>query len=446
MDLSILVPLLGRRRVLGGHDRWPRARLDAHQAAALRTLRRFVLDRSPFYRRFHAGLADRPLAELPVLTKGLLMEQFDALVTDPRIRLADVQEHLAGLVGDALYLGRYRLSATSGSTGHRGLFLASPHEWTTILASYARANAWGGARAGLTHRMRLAVVSTTTPWHQSARVGTTLRSRWVPTLRVDATEPVETIVGRLNAWQPETLVAYASMAGLLAGEQLAGRLRIAPTAIFTASEVLTAAARRRVAAAWGRDPSNVYAATETATIAADCERHRMHLFEDLVVAEVVDAQNRPVPPGAEGDKVLVTVLFSRTQPLIRYALSDQIRLSTEPCACGRPYGVLAGVTGRAEDVLHLPAAGGGEVAVHPNAFHNAIEAAPVGGWQVLYDNAGLHLLVAGPVDAGLAERLRTALQRELGAVGAVPPPIEVRPVPALPRAAAGKLRLISRRA
>jgi len=55
----------------------------------------------------------------------------------------------------------------------------------------------------------------------------------------------------------------------------------------------------------------------------------MHLFEDLVLAEVVDANGRPVPPGVSGDRLLVTVLFSRTLPLIRYELTDRVRLATE---------------------------------------------------------------------------------------------------------------------
>ena len=51
---------------------------------------------SRFYRRFHAGRTDRPLQELPVLTKAMVMEHFDQLVTDLTVKLADVEAHLAG--------------------------------------------------------------------------------------------------------------------------------------------------------------------------------------------------------------------------------------------------------------------------------------------------------------------------------------------------------------
>lgn len=327
MNAQVIARVLWLRHQLCRHDGWTRQQLETRQARALHLLREYAYAHSSFYRRFHKGFTSHPLQELPVLTKTLLMEHFDELVTDRAVRLHDVEAYLTASCGEEPFLGRYWVNATSGSTGQRGLFLFNFTEWTTVLASYARVYAWGGVQVGLMHRVRLAVLSTTMPWHQSAQVGATAQSWWVPTLRIDATDPTETIVACLNAWQPETLVAYASMAHLLAEEQLAGRLRIAPRTVFTASEVLTEEARRRIVDAWGWQPFNVYGATESATIASECDQHKgMHLFEDLVITEVVDEHNHPVPPKSYGAKVLITVLFSRTQPLIRYEMSDSVRL------------------------------------------------------------------------------------------------------------------------
>jgi phenylacetate-coenzyme A ligase PaaK-like adenylate-forming protein len=180
------------------------------------------------------------------------MEHFDELVTDPTVRLADVEAHLATLSGGDELLGRrYRVASTSGSTGRRGLFLWDSAEWASVLASYNRSFDWAGVGAGLTHRTSMAVVSSTTPWHQSARVGASVSSPWVPTLRIDSGDPQERIVEPLNSFQPKVLVAYASMAHLLAEEQLAGRLHISPGFAFGSSEVFTDKARRRGA----RSPS-----------------------------------------------------------------------------------------------------------------------------------------------------------------------------------------------
>jgi phenylacetate-CoA ligase len=77
------------------------------------------------------------------------------------------------------------------------------------------------------------------------------------------------------------LIGYASMIRVLAEEQLAGRLQIAPRAVNSASEVLSGAARGLATRAGGVPPFDVYAATETGGIAAECAHHTgMHLFED----------------------------------------------------------------------------------------------------------------------------------------------------------------------
>ena len=443
MNPTFLFRLLRRRQALLGRVNWSREQLEAHQAQSLAALRRHAYAHSPFYGRFHRGLEDRPLAELPVLSKGEMMANFDDFVTDRALRLADVDAFLSGFKDDERFLGRYFVNATSGSTGRRGVFVHDEDEWLTILASYARSYAWGGAMPGLTRRMRMAVVSTTTPWHQSALVGASVRSWFTPTLRLNASDPLPEIVARLNAWQPETLVTYASMVRLLAEEQLEGRLRIEPRAVFSASEVLTDQTRRRAREVWGREVFNVYGATETATIASECEHHvGMHLFEDLVITEIVDEHNRPVPPGEFGEKVLVTVLFSRTQPLIRYEMSDSVRASSAVCPSGWSFAMIDGIQGRLQEVLHLPAKAGGTVAIQPIVFHDVMDIVPVGGWQVVFRPDSLTVLLAGVSpgfsDEGLVRSLRGALEVR----GAILPPVMVRHVETIPREVLGKAPLI----
>jgi phenylacetate-CoA ligase len=445
MVVRLISKVLWKRRRLRRRDHWTRGQLMEHQDRSLRLFREHAYTRSPFYGQFHAGLADRPLNELPILTKAMLMEHFDELATDPSVRLADVETHLATLRKDELFDGRYRVASTSGTTGRRGIFLWDSDEWATVLASYNRSFDWAGVKAGLTHRTRMAVVSSTTPWHQSARVGASVHSPWVPTLRLDSGDPLDSIVERLNDFGPKVLVAYASMAKLLAEEQLAGRLRISPGFVFSASEVLTDETRRRAENAWGKKPFDVYAATEPAGVASECDLHRgMHLFEDLVITEVVDAQNRPVPPGDYGEKVLVTVLFSRTMPLIRYEMSDSVRLAEEQyCPCGRPFALIEDIQGRAEDVLRFPAVSGGEIPVQPIDFHRVMDEVPAGGWQIVQEPGERLTVLLKGVREGFADgALADALREELATQGVIAPQVEVRRVEAIPRTALGKAPLI----
>jgi phenylacetate-coenzyme A ligase PaaK-like adenylate-forming protein len=311
-----------------------------------------------------------------------------------------------------------------------------------VIASYARAQEWAGIRAGPPHRTRLAIVSSLVPWHQSARVGVSVNNPFTPVRRFDASESIESITDGLNAWQPITLIAYASMARVLANEQLAGRLRISPKVVMSASEVLTPESRAKIERAWGRKPFDVYAATETATIASECALHQLHLFEDLVIVEVVDEANRPVPAGTFGDKLLVTVLFSRTQPLIRYEMSDRVMLSPEQCRCGLPFPVLGGIEGRTEDILRLPGRSGNVVSIHPKVFHDILEPLPVQAWQVIAEPGVIRVLLVRPEDQIDGERLSSEVSRTLERQGAFPGPVRVESVKAVPRTALGKAPLV----
>ena len=443
MDLPLIARYLSLRPRLRSRERWERQRLVSFQEQRLRDLRSYALARSPFYQRFHAGLEAKSLADLPVLTKAELMGNFDEVVTDRAIRLKDVETHLGEIAGDLRFRDRYRVVSTSGTTGLRGIFLSDPSEWAQVIASYARAQEWAGIVPSLRHPVRLAVVSTTKPWHQSARVGTSVKSPLAPTLRLDATESLTTLVTRLNEFRPDSLVAYASMQRVLAQEQLGGRLRIAPKAIFSASEVLTPETRRLIGDAWGIKPFDVYAATEPAGIASECELHAgLHLYEDLVITEVVDERGRPVPPGETGDRLLVTVLFSRTQPLIRYELSDSVVPSARTCPCGRTFRLIESIQGRSEDVLHIPAVDEGIAAIHPNVIHDVLDLIHVGEWQVVQEPDAIRLLIARPGTGFDGRSTVEALSQALRNAGAAPVGITWSAVDSIPRSGSGKAPLI----
>ena len=115
MVARLVSKVLWKRRRLRRRDHWTHGQLEEHQDRSFCLLRGHAYARSPFYQRFHAGLTDRPLDELPILTKATLMEHFDELVTDPSVRLADVEAHLATLRKDELFDERYRVASTSGT-------------------------------------------------------------------------------------------------------------------------------------------------------------------------------------------------------------------------------------------------------------------------------------------------------------------------------------------
>jgi len=445
--LLLLLRVLSKRRALERSCRWTNAQLREHQARSLRSIRQFAYAHSPFYRRFHRGLEERPLTDLPILTKAILMENFDDLVTDRSIHLSDVEAFLSQAPGLRLFRNRYVALATSGSTGRRGVFLFNDREWLTSLASISRPMFWSGLRPTRLPLPRMAMIASTAPSHYSARVGLSLSSRLMPALRLDAAEPLDSMVRSLNEWQPEVLAAYPSILRPLADEQVSGRLRIPLRSVATSAEVLTPETRNRVEQAWHVKVYDTYGATEYAPIAAECAYGRKHLFEDGAIIEIADERG-PVPPGVAGDRVLLTIFNRWTQPLIRYEISDMVRPIAGACECGRPFQLIEAVEGRFEDVLFFPARASLDktVSVHPNAFHSLLETVPAAGWQVIQEDDYLSVNLAGLRDPEICRPLERSLRELLEKEGALVPAIRVLGVDELRRGATGKAPLILARA
>jgi phenylacetate-CoA ligase len=436
-----------RLRTLAGEllarDGWSRAQLLEHQRAKLADLLSHAREHSAYYREV---LGTGELSDQPALGKATLMREWDRIVCDPALRRADVAEHAAGAQAGEAHLGRYQVFSTSGSSGLRGLFVYGAQDWAAALAHNMRALARAGARPG----ERTIGIGAPPGVHMSQRIYGVLGSGEGPQL--SALTPLDELVSALNAFQPDVLLGYPTVAVLLASEQLAGRLRIAPRLTAFGSEPLTLEMRERIEAAWRIDPGEYYTATEAPTIASSTPEHprAMEVYEDQFVVEVVDEHNRPVPDGVPGARVLVTNLENRTLPLIRYELADRLTVAPGPNPAGRPYRHLAGIDGRTADTLAFPRRDGGTVELIPLRLGAPFARLPaVRQFQIVHDPSCLEVRVvldpAAP--AGTLDHVRAAVLGVLEEAGAVAPEIEVVAVGELERepGPAAKLKLIVRR-
>ena len=165
------------------------------------------------------------------------------------------------------------------------------------------------------------------------------------------------------------------------------------------------------------------------------------MYEDLVIVEPVDQSGAPVPLGTVGTSLLVTVLFSRTLPLIRYEMSDRVGIGAPGCPCGRSFALLQAVEGRVEDVLLLPGRQG-PVSVHPNVFHSVLDEATVAGWQVIQEPSALRVLLAGLAKGVPVELIRSKLAAGLTSSGVVGMQLDIHVVESIERTALGKAPLV----
>ena len=433
-------------RELAGRERWPLERLRLHQQERLDALVRHVIEHSPYYRERLSGVVGRgpvELERLPALDKTEMMEHFDELVTDGRLRRDDVLAWLEGLERDDLYLGGYRAMTTSGSSGRKGLFVYDRPGWRTIGAQFLRQTAIMGIKPRLPRRFRIAIVSGASPTHMSRQGSATISFGVHRVLGLPVTLPVERLVDELNRFQPEFMNIYPTAAMTLAEEQVAGRLRLNLSVMSTSSEMRTPEMTERLVEAFGVHPFNIYATTE-GLWGIDCERHEgIHLFEDVTLLENVDAEGRPVPPGQPGSRLLVTFLHNLVQPIIRLEVTDVFTIDPEPCACGRTLVRARAIEGRSNDVLKFPARGG-EIRVYPIEFGVVTRDREVREYQVLQEGPSLRILVVPRRDAGLGleKRLCGAVTRRLAELGIEEPQVAVERREELARSAGGKLQLV----
>ncbi len=407
---------------------------------------------SPFYRRRARGPL---LADFAAVGKGELMQHFDDWATDRRITRAAAAVFIADTtrVADA-WLGDYLLWTSSGTSGVPGWFVqdaCSLAACDAIDALRLRGDeslpavlgAWGSGQ-------RFAFVGAS-GGHFAGWVSLERLRRIAPVaLRppidlLSVQRPLRQIAAELQALQPTVLITYPSCAAALAQWQQAGALQLGLHEVWLGGEQLSPAQREQVGSAFGCKVRNNYGASECYSIALECSEGRLHVNDDWLILEPVDAQLRPVPDGVLSHTTLLTNLANRTQPLIRYRLDDRIRVLPGGCACGSRFTAIE-VQGRCADTLTLRDTRRRAVTILPLALETAIEeAAQVTQFQLIGRRGGALELrfEAGVTDTRIAfERCRAAIGDLLAGHGVAPTRVTFSRAAPVHDAGSGKLRRV----
>jgi phenylacetate-CoA ligase len=362
-----------------------------HQTVRLEELLHDAAQHSRFYRqRLKAAGQDQTahetLQRIRPVHKRELMQHFADWVTDPTLTLPALRAFVRERSnrGEA-FLGRYLVWESSGSSGEPALFVQDQRALAVADAleaargpiSLAASNAWSdwwmGSGAGAE---RIALVAAT-EGHFASVVAFERARALNPWLGATShsfsfLQPMAHLVEQLNAFAPTVLASYPSMAWVLSEEQRAGRLKIAPHAVWTGGETLTPATRRALGERFHAPVRDSYGASECFLIANECRCGHLHLNADWVIVEPVDERGQAAPPGEFGATTLLTNLSNHVQPIIRYDLGDRVRFVPRACECGSTLPVIE-VQGRADDVLTLADAQGHAVHLAPLALTTVLE-------------------------------------------------------------------------
>lgn len=354
--LAILRAYLRQRR-LRFKDR---AALDAFQRRRVEAHLREILPKSPYTA---ARLGERGAAgwqDLEPIGKAEMMANFDQLNTvglrvDEALAVAMEAEETRDFKPE---LGGLTVGLSSGTSGHRGVFVASPDErytWAgTILAKLLpQPLLWP-------HRDRLAFFL-----RANSNLYETSHSRRLSFNFFDLLDPLETHVARLNALQPTLLIAPPSMLLMLSEALEAGDLEIRPDKVISVAEVLDPMDERRLRRVFRSTIHQVYQATE-GFLGSSCAFGTMHLAEDRLRIDREYVGERRFHP-------IITDFNRTSQPIIRYLLNDLLVEREYPCLCGSPLLAIEHIEGRADDVFKIPAREGADLrAIFPDFIRRAV--------------------------------------------------------------------------
>jgi phenylacetate-coenzyme A ligase PaaK-like adenylate-forming protein len=419
---------------------WPADKLRTEREQRLRALVRKAQESSLWHRERLSGfdpdaLREEDLESLPTMTKADVMANWDGIVTDPRLSLEMVEAHLEGLTGDAYMLDHFHAVASSGSSGRRGVFVYDWDGWLTHGLGALRYGVRFAARHPQAGPSVVAVVAAELATHVTSALSQTFSNPALAIHRVPVTLPVDKIVAQLNDLQPTALMGYPSMLQLLAARARAGELRIHPKRVLSSAEPLLPEARRAIGDAWGAPVQNGYAASEL-VIAGSCEAAGCHIVEDLIFFEPVDGFGKAVAADVTSDKVFVTNLYNLALPLIRYELTDEVTVLSEPCACGSSFRRLDDIHGRMDDIFRYA----GDITVHPHVFRSPLgRQRAVIAYQVRQTDRGANIDVQLIGDVRVKD-LQGEIVGALRKVGLANAEITVTPVDSLHRGATGKLK------
>lgn len=346
-----------------------RAELEAAKLRKFRALVRHASANAPYYTSLIQQRGIDPdhctAADFPLLTKSMLMANFNGIVTDRRITKQGVADFLSRSTDPKERLfDELTVMHTSGTSGEIGYFLYSPADFSRSRAAAMRSRRefrgfFPRLRLRL-QRIRVAFYGAT-GGHFAGVTGIASMQRGLRKLFFDArafevNTPLPQVVRAINPFQPHVLWGYTTALKMLADEQRAGRLDIRPAAVVATGEMVTKADLQCLSAGFaGARALSLYACTEHMLLGiSNPDGETMTLMDDNLMFEFHE------------DHSVITNLFNYTLPLIRYRMSDILHPISAP---GAPRIIIQNLVGRAEQLPQFINATGTKDFISPHTIN-----------------------------------------------------------------------------
>ena len=297
----------------------------------------FHLEHTPFYNTLCQGIDTKDWSALPVLTK------------------ANLQQPLANRLSDKYTLKTVHKHKTSGSSGTPFEFakdnFAHAMTWVTFMQRYS----WFNIDLNTSKQARFYGIPLDTNGYYKERLKDCLGNRFRFSVFDLSDAALNKVLHKFKRTKFNYINGYTS-----AIVQFAKFLKrnnivlkdVCPTltVCIVTSEMLFDDDKKLLETQFNIPIVNEYGAAELGLIAFEDQDDNWIVNTNHLYVEILDNNNQPVPYGQPG-KIVVTDLYNRAHPFIRYELGDLGQLSTKS-TLQRP--ILESLTGRTSDFITLP--------------------------------------------------------------------------------------------
>ncbi len=274
------------------------------------------------------------LVKLPILTKEIIREHYDELVSK------DIEKR------------KYIDSSTGGSTGTPMRFKEDVETWNKLKSLNFRGWTWAGFNVG--EKMF------TLAGNSLVKKNTSNSKMMVKNLydlmimrneKHDCTDITPEALGRyykaMMDYKPVAIRGYASSLFFLAKYIEQEHLPVCKVkVVFTTGEKLHPKYRYKIQQVFHAPVFDGYGASDGGVTAHECYMHEgLHIGEEHCVVEITDIGGMQLPDGEVGH-VIITDLNNYVFPFLRYKVGDLAYIKKELCSCGRKHRLLGEVIGR----------------------------------------------------------------------------------------------------
>lgn len=297
----------------------------------------YHLQNNPYYRNFVGKSEVENWNDVPVMTKK------------------DFQKPLLERLSQGFTEKNVFKNKTSGSSGDPFIFAKDKYAHAITWASIIYRFGWYGIDFNKSYQARFYGIPLDFLGYTKERIKDFLGQRYRFTIFDLSDKVLENVLKKFQQKKFDYINGYTSSIVLFAKFLLKKNVvltDVCPTlkVCMVTSEMLFEEDKILMEKQFGIPVVNEYGASELDLIAFQNLDGEWQVNSETLFVEILDENNQPVPNGTEG-KVVITSLYNKAHPFIRYDIGD-IGVLDEKCTIEKP--ILKKLIGRTNDVAILP--------------------------------------------------------------------------------------------